>query len=405
MSKAHRQYIHRDVILSTILTFMILWMLKVVFINTKYLDPIYQALSDFQFTDIYFSQYQNKQTQIDTNIVIVNIGNNDRAQLAKELETIKSFHPQVIGLDATFPALKDPATDSALKAALHGPIPIILTKNILYDDEGERHHDSNSKLAIEHSNPYFDKDSDEGFGNFLAEDGQSVRYFTPFIQVGKEKETAFTVKVLAAFDHAAYQKLLKRGHATEVINYHTNAIPKIDVGQVDSSTDLSFLRGKIVLMGFMGPDFSQKVFDDNHVTPLNKSYGGHSEPDMYGVEIQANIISMALRRDYITEVPDWLTLIIAFLVCALHMYLFIHLYVEHHRWFHLGSKAFQLASFAFFLFLSIMLFHLLKLKLEPTYILVGVLLSCDALYFYEGLAEFLQDKFNFQSYFKKDDHH
>ena len=132
-----KKLLHRDVFLASVLTFIILFLLKLVIFNTKYLDPISLPLSDFQFTDLYYSQFRKQQTAIDTNIVIVNIGENDRAALVQQLQIIQSFNPKVIGLDVTFIAQKDAETDSALKAMLHGNIPVVLTSNIVYGDKKE----------------------------------------------------------------------------------------------------------------------------------------------------------------------------------------------------------------------------------------------------------------------------
>jgi CHASE2 domain-containing sensor protein len=390
-----KKLLHRDVFLASVLTFVILFLLKLVIFNTKYLDPISLPLSDFQFTDLFYSQFRKQQTAIDTNIVIVNIGENDRAALVQQLQIIQSFNPKVIGLDVTFIAQKDAETDSALKAVLHGNIPVVLTSNIVY---GEKKEDK-AAFELESSNEYFEKKNDEGFGNFLAEEGQTVRYYPPFLSKGNEKIPAFSTRVISKYDSSAYHKLLARKLKTEIINYQSDNFAKLDVSDIYTSADLNFLRNKIVLMGYMGPNFSQIVFEDNHLTPLNKSYGGHAQPDKYGIEIHANIISMALRQNFVNELPKWTTYLIAFLICMAHMYLFIYLFVKHHKWFHLGVKVMQLASFAVIVFIALLIFGLLDLKLEPGYIVIGVLLSGDAIYFYEAFVIAINHKFHFKSLF------
>lgn len=395
-SHNNNRLIHKDVVLSTILTFAIFLLLKLVFVNTKYLDPLYQALSDFQFTDLYYSQYQQKQTALDTNIVLVNIGNLRRDGLAQQLEIIKSNHPKAIGLDATFIEKKDSVLDAYLKQELNdSTVPIILTSNIVYNDE-----EPDKAASIEHNHEYFNMQNHEGFGNFLAKEGQSVRHFKPFIKISDELDASFGARLAQIADSNAFHFLLNRNRSSEIINYQTTAYPKLDVNDIYSSAELSFLKDKIVLMGYMGSNLNEITFEDNHLTPFNKSYGGHSVPDMYGVEIHANIISMILRRDYIYEIPGWVTYLLAFGICALHMYLFIYLFVKQHKWFHLGAKIVQLVSFAIVLLLSLVAFRYLRIKVEPSYILIGVILSCDALYFYEGIVEFLKEKIQFKTYFE-----
>ncbi len=385
---------HRDVLLSTILTFSILFLLKLVIFNTKYLDPVSQALGDFQFTDLYYTQFQKQHTDIDTNIVIVNIGENDRQALTQQLQIIKSFEPKVIGLDVTFISKKELVSDSLLKAELHGSIPLLLTSNIVYQKE-----QNDNSFSIESSHPFFEKQGDEGYGNFLAKEDHAVRYYAPFLNKESTQIASLSARIVEVFNKDTYEKLRLRNRKSEIINYRTANFPKLDVSDIYGSADLSFLRDKIVLMGYMGPNFSQKVFDDNHLTPLNKSYGGHAIPDMYGIEIHANIISMILSGTYIREVPLWLTLVLAFIICFFHMYAFVYLFVYHHKWFHFVAKVIQLLSFAIIVFVALIFYGAFNLKLEPSYIVVGVVLSCDTLYFYQGFVQMAHKKFGFDSLF------
>jgi CHASE2 domain-containing sensor protein len=391
----HKNFLfHRDVLLSSILTFVILFLLKLIIFNTKFLDPISQALGDFQFTDLYYSQFQSKRTDIDTNIVLINVGENNRAAIAEQLEVIQSFKPKVIGLDVTFIEQKDPTIDSLLKHALHGKIPVMMTENIVYNEQ-----DNDAQFSIESSHPYFAKQNDEGYGNFLAEEGNTVRYYTPQLEKNGKQIPSLSVRITEIFDNEATRKLIVRNRKSEIINYRTNNFPKWDVDDVFGSADLNFIRGKIVLMGYMGSNLHQKAFDDNKLTPLNKSYGGHALPDMYGVEIHANIISMILSGSYIQEVPMWLTLLLAFIVCVLHTYIFVYLFIYQHKWFHFVAKIIQLVSMALIVFVCILIYGKFSLKLEPSYIVIGVVLSCDALYFYEGFAQMANNKFGFNSLF------
>ena len=71
-----------------------------------------------------------------------------------------------------------------------------------------------------------------------------------------------------------------------------------------AKADLSFIKDKIVLLGFMGINLNDKTFEDIFFTPLNERYAGKSFPDMYGVVIQANIISMILNKKYINTMPQ-----------------------------------------------------------------------------------------------------
>ena len=390
----NKKVIHRDVLFSTIMAFVILFLLKFVIVNTEYLNPLAQVFDDFQFTDLYYSEYKKTKTEIDTNIVLVNIGENDRLAIAGQLDKVNSFGPKFIGLDVTFKSLKTEGQDSILKAALGGPVPIISVCNILYEEQAD-----SREFVMEGANPFFGRSGYEGYGNFLGEDDQTVRYYTPFLNDKQKRYPAFATRIVQTIAPQAYDKLLKRGHKTEIINYRSANYPVLDVCDFEGSADLNILRNKVVLMGYMGPDLLHKVFEDNHLTPLNKSYGGRALPDKYGIEIHANIVSMLLGQSYINESPGWLIFICAFFVCMAHMYIFIYLFVKHHKWFHVGAICLQIISFALIVLVSLFLFGHAGLKLEPAYILVGVLISIESLYFYEALVKVLHSWFNFQSCF------
>lgn len=64
--------------------------------------------------------------------------------------------------------------------------------------------------------------------------------------------------------------------------------------------------------------------EDKHFTPLNPVVGGKSIPDMFGVVIHANIISMLIKGDFMYRISNfWLTAIALFLNFFLIAY-FMH---------------------------------------------------------------------------------
>ena len=64
-------------------------------------DPISQALTDFELTDFAFSKLR-PDPLIDQRIVLVNIGNLPRRDLARQIQIISQYHPKVIGIDSFF---------------------------------------------------------------------------------------------------------------------------------------------------------------------------------------------------------------------------------------------------------------------------------------------------------------
>ena len=171
---------------------------------------------------------------------------------------------------------------------------------------------------------------------------------------------------------------------------------------LDSNNVQEFsFANKIVLLGFAPEDGS---WEDKHFTPMNAKYVGKSTPDMQGVFVHANIIEMLLHKNYITRTSTWLTWLLAFVLCWLHMAIFIKYFLEHHIWFHLVAKIAQLVSTILFVYLGLLFFvkfdH--KLNLAPT--LIAIILAVDVLYFYEAIAKWLNKKFGFKNIFSHAKH-
>jgi CHASE2 domain-containing sensor protein len=387
---------HRDVFFATLFTFAGLFLLKLIFFNSHYLDPISKAIEDFQFTDLYYSKLQqDNASEVNKDIVLVNIGTNDRAGIAQQLNVIYSFKPKAVGLDVTFAELKDPYGDSLLKKSLARFENLVLTENIEYGEV--------DKTTIISSHPYFEVEKKSGFGNFLAHENKVIRYFSPYFKKNQpEEQKSFAASLAELTDSGAFSRLNERNKQAEVIHYRRQHFVKLDHDEIHSDNPaLGMLKDKTVLIGYMGDHLGQFTLEDLHLTPLNSSFGGHSIPDMYGVEIHAQILSMILQENYINHLPQWAILLFSFLITLLHMYLFLYFYVKQHIWFHLVAKAAQLLSFGIIVVASLLAYHFLHWKAEPAYLLVAVALSVDMLYFYDGLVRWLHKKFGYNTYFNE----
>ncbi|MEK7224875.1 MAG: hypothetical protein AAB221_04245, partial [Bacteroidota bacterium] len=143
---------------------------------------------------------------------------------------------------------------------------------------------------------------------------------------------------------------------------------------------------------------------DKFFTPMNERFAGKSIPDMNGVVIHANIISMALDKSYIKKVPLWGNLLLAIIVCWLHMSFFVHYYLESHIWFHLAAKIAQVLSGILFIWLGIYLYDKYRLKVDMKFSIITILLAVDVIYFYEAWAVWMHKKFGFKTVFKPHHH-
>ena len=133
-------------------------------------------------------------------------------------------------------------------------------------------------------------------------------------------------------------------------------------------------------------------------------FAGKSTPDMNGIVVHANIISMILDGNYIKKLPSWVTLLAAVLIGWLHMSFFIRYYLENHIWFHLVAKLAQLLSAIFFVYVGIVLFDRFAIKLDMKLTLVVIVLAVDIIYFYEAFAVWMHKKFHYHTVFHQKHH-
>ncbi len=387
-------FFKKDTILSTVFVFIILGILAVIPFNTHVLDPIKLGLTDFDFTDITYAKLgKGKNSSVDSNIVIVNVEDLDRGGIADLLNTIKGF-PKVTGLDVLFEEKKEGEVDSSLALAIQQYPNLVLA----------------SKLELKenqfHKKGFFNnKSKHTAFVNFIGEENGTVRIFSPKEKVDNKNENAFAVQIAQLYNPSATKEIFNRNKKTEFINYSRTAEKYMLVNATEFLTgevSAKILKNKIVLIGLL--DYNEFNIEDKHFSPMNSSFVGKSIPDMNGVVIHANIISMITEGKYLNKIPSWIYWIVAFLICWLHMVFFIKDFLDHHIWYHLKSKTVQIISAVLFVYIEVMCFQYLNLKVDMAAILLLIVLSVDALYFYEAIVLWLNKKFNFKTLFSKTNH-
>ena len=132
--------------------------------------------------------------------------------------------------------------------------------------------------------------------------------------------------------------------------YDGFSVSRLISGEIPSS----FWAGKIVLIGPYAA-----VFHDAYFTPIDKGV------QMYGVEIQANIIQSILEQNFKREVPDQLQLLVLFVLLALSALVFVRLRVGH------GAAA--CAGIILLSFAGAALLYGLGLITHPLWLPIGVL--------------------------------
>lgn len=391
-----RYLFKRDTILATISVFIFIGLLSLLPLNTSILNPFKTALKDLDFNDIaYSSLKKNENSSIDNRIVILNIGDADRAAIAQIIEKLRITKPKVIGLDVLFNGPREAESDSVLRHMIGSTPNLIVVSRI----------DWTNKAVPEDVGYFGIYTPNRGYANFIGEDGGTIRTFSPFEKIKNKQLTSFPVALVKSYDNKAFLKLQKRKRDYEIINYSR----KIDQYMMIDASDLladnvspEIFTNKIVLVGYINPDPS--YVDDKHFTPLNKEFVGRSVPDMNGIVIHANIISMILDGNYIRDIPSGIFWVITILIAWLHVALFMRYYIEDHIWFHLVAKVAQIIFAILSVYIGIVFFDWFHLKIDTKISLIVIILAIDIIYFYEALAVWLHTKFGFQTSFHSKSH-
>jgi CHASE2 domain-containing sensor protein len=370
-------------------------------------DPLGQALSDMELTDITFSQIR-EDPPMDTNVVIVNIGYLSRREIAQQILNVVKHRPRVIGLDIIFSC--DWTGDSILcpqafdtisnqyfayaiqKASENGSV-VMAHKLQQTQKLIKQFGDIDLYDSIEHTYWALMPGAYEGFVNLETEaahqeDLKSCRTFNPKMEVNGKRELAFSVMIAMLYDSVKTNRFLARDNYREVINYRGNIVDwhgasnyagryiVLDWDQALDTTQFvgEMFRDKIVLFGFLGSDLRDTSWDDKFFTPLNKKYAGKARPDMYGVVVHANIISMILNEDYIDVLAEWQEILIAVMLCFLNIMFFVWIEWDEKRkdWFDIVSITIQIAEIVLLSFLMIYFFNWFAFKLDITWALAVV---------------------------------
>ena len=365
-------------------------------VNCGFLSPVATALGDFDVYDIVYSKLLEEQS-VDTNIVLVNIGNLSRKELAEEITVINKFKPAVIGIDAFFEAEKDPVSDSLLALAFSDCKNLVMVDKLDNFNEGTKHYGS-----LHTSISKFSRYSKGGFANLPNDDAvgfRTIREFRPVEKVKDSTVLAFASKITRVYKKDAFQYLAGRGNQNEIINFrgNYNRFYFIDTYlYAEPGVDLGFIKDKIVLMGYMGPDFNTKTLEDVFFTPLNDRYAGKSFPDMYGIVIHANIISMILNRTYVDVMPDWISYLLALVICFMNVKMLLWIMAGMKDWFNGLAKLFIFIYSILTLFLSIEILHYFNYKINLTVALIAVVLSNTVIEIYDNYILKINKKLNKQ---------
>lgn len=380
-------------------------------------DPLGQSLGDMEITDITFSRLREDPV-IDTNIVVVNIGLLPRAGIAEQIKIINRFKPKVIGIDSFFdcgncpngkidstccPLAYDTLNNLIFGEAVREAGNVVMVTKLLQSDSLLDAHNGDTDIydSLEHTDEILRPNSVEGYASLETdaehqEDLKSCRRFNPVMKMRGETLYAFSVRMAMMYDSTKTKKFLDREKYSEVINYRGNIYDPFGASEfpgryytldwdqaLDTTSFVSSLfKDKIVIMGFLGNDLKDTSWDDKFFTPLNKKYAGKTRPDMYGVVVHANAVSMILNEDYIDELSLFQQILIAFVICFLNVALFSFINTKIPHWFDGLSLLLQLLQIVFCTVIMIYVFKWDNFKLNLTITLAALALvgTCFELY-------------------------
>ncbi|MEJ1238931.1 CHASE2 domain-containing protein [Chryseolinea sp. T2] len=366
-------------------------------------DSIGEALSDVELTDYVFSGLRD-DPDVDQNIVLVNIGNLSRRDIAQQISIISKYKPRVIGIDGFFdcrtglydtvscPQMKDELGNMMLGEAIRSAGNVVLVTKLLSSDTASE----NEFDSLRRSDPAFrDGAAAEGFANLetgaaFQDDVKTCRSFNPVMIVSDSSHRAFSVELANVYDSAKTNQFIRRNNYSEVINYRGNVFDihgttnypqmfyTLDVNDVFTENFVSeMIKDKIVIMGFMGGELGDPSWADKFYTPLNKKLAGKANPDMFGAVIHANIVSMILKGDYVEQMPQWQEVVMAILICLLNVALFSIINTHLPLYYDGITKLLQLIQLLAYSALMVLIFHWYTFKLDITITLAAVAVVGD----------------------------
>lgn len=345
-------------------------------------------------TDPYNVLVSKRPYQKQDNIVIVNIGNLSRRDVARQISILSKYGPKVIGIDTYFnclglprdsvncPQLLDTLGNIMLEKAIADAGNVILVSKLLQKTETYMS-SMNSLDSMEYSDSAFIKNAKLGYADIItnavaqSEILKESNSFAPSYRLNDKMEYAFATQVAMQYDSIKTKRFLSRGNEEENINFRFNfirgyyqkeseqpirALDIEDVLNEQFSADL--IKDKIVLMGYLGNFFGDaNAIADMLYTPLNKTPSGRTTPDMFIIMLHANIVAMILNEDYIDNQSALNSATINFWICLLHISLL--LMVRHYKptYFDVYATIIIIAQIALISFLRKELYYLYNYRL------------------------------------------
>lgn len=411
----------------SLLAVFILYLLHHLPVNQLFIDPFSEAIKNHDIMDVGFSRFRNHEdpSLYDKNILILNSEKTDRKAIADGVNYLVSHEVAAIGIDLIFDQTPHNSIDTLLSEALKNEKVIL---GYIFD---EQHMDQGHSIHGVTSDDLFIHNQEQmGYVNLATNDGFSVRAFEPFHNIDGEKRQSMALKLASKLKPELNKIVSERNNKIEWINFKRiqpgkinmkfpindyesvhYAYTSLDQFLADTSSySKEYLKDKIVLIGFSGEDDEALSMKDRYFTPLNQIYHGRSLPDMYGVVVHANIVSMLLSQDFINEIPEWILYIIGFLIFFINYFIFKKL--DDKKLFTVLPlvRVVQLIQFVLLFSFCIIMITYFNIKFGFIIMITAVIISFEVYEFYDHklkhkVAELYTTKVLHKEYNRPNNHH
>lgn len=265
--------------------------------------------TDFVMSDLFASVADHRPVRyLDDRIVLVDIAQAGRGEMAEALEILSFCQPAAVGLDVHFAAPKDPETDARLIEAI-SHLPMLVLPLGLSDTEN----DSSGEYAVT-DKPFFHDslpDLTYAAANLAANhERATIRKFPVKFRTAHGDIPSFSTAIAALGAPVTAERLLDHQAGGVFNNLENIDFPsrEFNIIPIDELADhAEGLNGKFVLIGALSDAF------DMHATPVN-SY-------MSGLMIHAYSLATILDGNWYTQISDWADYALAFTMCFLLVWL------------------------------------------------------------------------------------
>lgn len=253
--------------------------------------------NDFTISDFYNIVADSRAvSKLDDNIVVVNIDNSDRNEIAEIITIATLSGAKAVGLDVMFEDERE--GDEGLINAIND-CPVIIQPLVL------RPLESNDTFSVKAASYYYSTQGADSTSYAAA--SMPSRYERSMIREMQvffpdslgNRIPSLPVAIAQKVAPEKAEKLISRNNRLETINYHSRRFRVFEPYELLDNADE--LTGRIVMIGAM----SER--GDIHQTPVNSS--------MPGILIHAYALSTILDGTYMNKTSQFVNKLIGFIFC------------------------------------------------------------------------------------------